>query len=129
MTRELELRDRRGKCARKLFRISYMTPELELRGPQHNFAHDSEEISSLHPELVLRHIPRKSAQGRRQTQRFRALFLRAALLQPVRKEVIGVSRSPDRLHLPPMCGLTIGSSASTLTLSNSRIGTEPTMTN
>lgn len=53
MTGELELRDRRGKCARKLFRISYMTPELGLRGPQHNFAHDSEEISSLYPELVL----------------------------------------------------------------------------
>ena len=100
MTPELELRGRRVKCARKLFRISYMTPELELCGPQQNFAHHSEEISCLHPELVLRHVPGKSAQRRGQAQRFRALFLRAALLQPVRKEVIGVSRSPHRLHLP-----------------------------
>ncbi|HVH88491.1 MAG TPA: hypothetical protein VM912_17355, partial [Terriglobales bacterium] len=103
-----------------------MTPELELRGPLQDFAHNPKEISTLYPELVLRHVPGKSAQRCGQPQRFRVLFLQAALLQPVRNEVIGMSRSPHRLHLSPMCGLTIGSSASTLTLSNSHIGTEPT---
>jgi hypothetical protein len=65
LKRDLGLRDGRGKCVHKLFRISYMTPELELRGPQQNFAHNPKEISSLHAKLGLRHVPGKSAQRRR----------------------------------------------------------------
>jgi hypothetical protein len=126
--RDLGLRDRRGKCARNLLRIKWITPKLELRGVQEDFAHNRKEISSLHPELGLRHVPGKSVQRRGQTQRFWALFPCAALLHTARNEVVGIPYPPGRLYLPAVYGLTIRSPTSTLTFSNSWIGTEPTMT-
>ncbi len=128
LKRDLGLRDRRGKCARNLLRINYITPKLDLRRVQEDFAHNPKEISSLHPELGLRHVPGKSVQRRWQTQRFWGLFRRAALLQTARNEVVWIPRPPGRLYLPAVYDLTIGSPASTLTFSNSWIGTEPTTT-
>jgi hypothetical protein len=96
-----------------------------LRGVEQNFAHNPKEISSLHPELVLRQIPGKSTQRRRQTQRFRALFFRTALLHPACDVVIGIPSTPSGLRFLAPGRLAIGFTTRALTLSYSGIGAEP----
>src|SRR5215475_8762313 len=125
---KLELRDGRGKWVSNPLRITWIRPELGLRGPQQNFAHNPEKIGSLHSELGLRDIPGESAQWGWQTQRFRRLLLCPALLHTPRHKVIGIPPPPRGLHLPVVHGLTIALSASSLTFPNSRVRAEPTTT-
>jgi hypothetical protein len=77
----------------------------------------------------LREIPGKSAQGRRQAQRFRWSIGFPAIQNPARDEIVRISVPPPFLLLFSASGLTIRISASSLTGTNSWIRTEPTAAN
>jgi hypothetical protein len=63
----------REKSVGKSRWIKRIRPDLVFRDTHHECSHNPKEISALRTELVFRHIPGKSRQRRRQTQRFRRL--------------------------------------------------------
>jgi hypothetical protein len=105
--------------------MNHIRPELVFRGPEQKCAHNPNEISPFRPELVFRDVPGKFTQRHRQTQRFRRLLPRTALLNPVARGVVRVPRPPARLRLSPPRRLARRLAARVLPVSNTRVGPEP----
>src|SRR5207249_6081943 len=117
------------KCVAKPCGVSWISPELVLRSPKQDCAEYPNEICAFDPELVLRDVPGKSAQWRRESQRFRWPVLLSPLPYPSGGEVIRTAFPPVPLRLYTAGRLTFRVSASSLTRSDSRIGTKPAAAN
>jgi len=100
-----------------------------LRTRQQYLAQNPNEIRAFDPKLELRDIPGKSAQRRWQTQRLRRSIGFSAIQNPARDEIVRISLPPSLLLLLSASDLAIRISTSSLTRTNSRIGTEPTAAN
>src|SRR5215831_2337118 len=102
-----------------------MQPDLVFRRTHYECAHNPKEISGFAAELVFRHVPGKSVQWRRHTQRLRRPFLRAALLETIAGGIVPVLGPPLSLRFLPPRRLAFRLTARLLTRADPRIGTEP----
>ena len=101
--------------------------DLVFRQAHQECAHNAKEISAFAAELVFRDVPGKSVQRSGHTQRFRRPFLGAAPLETIAGGIIRILRPPLSLGLLPSRRLTLRLTACALTLSDPRMGTEPTV--
>jgi hypothetical protein len=97
-----------------------------LRVTELNSRQKRNEISTLSPELGLRDIPGNSVQRRRRGDRRITARVASALplIEPPRREILGVARAPLGLLLRTKLSPTLGR-ADAVTFAYARVNTEP----